>query len=278
MNRCYVQPKPVNPPKPSPDPKPYDGEYPTEAEIKQASNKGIHNNICTWCYDTWKSGKYGYITFDEQEQCPICHPRSTDLGWQCIGFDFASWRHGGGIPCNCWYGVLYNSLGDNYYYMSNLEILKSLQERIGVKDIQLIRYDNSPIPQSALEKGDLLMFYNGKSFCHMGVYIGDGKISDAANKADGIRYGASYSEFKCLIAIRYVGSHPYLGKGDEGTAVTKLQKYLLWFGLDLGKWGADGIWGDATEKAVGQLQKALGVTVDYLVGNDTLNAMKAYKK
>lgn len=288
MNNCYItspapMPTPTPTPTPTPDPQPYSGAYPTYSEIREASYKGIHNNICTWCYDIYKSGKYKYITFDEETECPLCHPRSTDLGWQCIGFDFASWRHGGGIPCNCWYGVLYNSLGDNYYYMSNVEILKSLQERIGVKDIQLIRHDNTPISSSELEKGDLLMFYNGKSFCHMGVYIGGDKISDAANKADGIRYGAPYSEFKCLIAIRYTGARNYLTKGDEGKAVTDLQNYLDWytdgkFFKECGK--ADGIYGNNTLKYVKAMQTDFfgASEADGTVGQKTIAKMKEVRK
>ena len=285
LNHCYIEPKKVNPPtpQPTPDPKSYSGAFPTEAEIREASNKGIHNNICTWCYDTWKSGKYGYIKFDEQEECPLCHPRSTDLGWQCIGWDFASWRHGGGIPCNCWYGVLYNSLGDNYYYMSNLEILKSLQERIGVKDIQLIRHDNNPISASELEKSDLLMFYNGKTFCHMGVYVGNDKISDAANKADGIRYGAPYSEFKCLIAIRYTGSRSYIMKGDEGKAVLEWQDFLNWWsdGQFYKECGAGDIYfGNNTHKWTVKFQTAVfgASEADGTVGQKTISKAKSIRK
>lgn len=286
MNKCYLtsaSPMPKPTPQPTPTPSGYTGALPTDAEIRDASNKGIHNNTCTWCYDTWKSGKYGYITFEEEEQCPICHPRSKNLGWQCIGWDFAAWRHGGGIPCNCWYGVLYNSLGDNYYYMSNVEILKSLQERIGVKDIQLIRHDNNPISASELEKGDLLMFYNGKSFCHMGVYIGGDKISDAANKADGIRYGVPYSEFKCLIAIRYTGTRSFMKKGDEGKAVLEWQDFLDWwsdgaFYKECGK--GDGVFGSNTDKWTKAFQTAVfgASEADGTVGMKTIAKAKEVRK
>lgn len=281
LNHCYIEPKKVNPPQPqpTPDPKPYSGAYPTEAEIKEASKKGIKNNIVSWCKSIADNDKYGYITFDEETECPICHPRTKDLGWQCIGFDFASWRHGGGIPCNCWYGVLYNSLGDNYYYMSNIEILNSLISRIGNKEIQLIRHDNEPISSSDLEKGDLLMFYEGKSFSHMGVYVGNGKISDAANKADGIRYGVPYSDFKCLIAIRYTGTRSYMKQGDEGKAVLEWQDYLDWwsdgaFYKECGK--GDGIFGANTHKWTVKFQeevmgKGQG---DGTVGQKTITAAK----
>lgn len=284
MDECYVEPNKVNPPKPQPTPSGnYTGPLPTDAEIREASKKGIKNNTCTWCYDTWKSGKYGYITFKEEEQCPICHPRSKNLGWQCIGWDFAAWRHGGGIPCNCWYGVLYDGLGDNYYYMSNLEILQSLQSRIGIKDIQLIRHDNEPISASELEKGDLLMLYNGKSFCHMGVYVGNGMISDAANKSDGIRYGVPYSDFKCLIAIRYTGSRSYMMKGDEGKAVLEWQDFLNWWsdGAFYRECGAGDIYfGNNTHKWTVKFQeevmgKGQG---DGTVGQKTISAAKSVRK
>ena len=286
MNRCYVQPKAVNPPKPTPTPdkKPYGGEYPNDAEIRAASNVGIHEGIKAWCKEIADSDKYHYVTFTDDtytHECPICTKRTYDLGWNCIGFAFASWRHGGNIPCACNCGVLYNGLGDNYYYWSDADVLASMKKRIGVNDIRLIRNSNKAIPESMLEVGDLLMFYVGKTYKHMAVYVGNGKYADSTSgRTPNIKTGVSYAKsgMNCLFAIRYTGTRPYLAKYDEGTAVKKLQNYLIWFGLDLGSWGADGIFGEATEKAVKVMQKTLGVEVDGLVGTDTLKAMKAYKK
>lgn len=167
----------------------------------------VYDKICDWCKQIADSGKYHYVSFSDEEythQCPICTKRTYDLGWNCIGYAFAAWRHGGGIPCTCNCGVIYNGLGDNYYYMSNAEVLKSMKSRIGINDIQLIRNDNEQIPVSMLQKGDLLMYYTGKTYAHMAVYIGNGKISDDTS-GDGVRYGVNYTMMKCLFAIRYTG-------------------------------------------------------------------------
>lgn len=175
--------------------------------------ESVYDKICNWCKRIADSGEYGYKSFTDDpatQICPICNNQPKKYwGWNCIGFAFASWRHGGGIPCTCNCGVIYNGLGDRYYDMSNLEVLASMQNRIGIKDIQLIRNGNTAIPATMLQKGDLLMFYRGRTYAHMGVYVGDGKIADDANSKDGIGYGRSYAEYNaempCLFAIRYTG-------------------------------------------------------------------------
>lgn len=53
-----------------------------------------------------------------------------------------------------------------------------------------------------------------------------------------------------------------LKNGSEGDDVKELQKYLLELDYDLGKWGADGDFGDATEEAVRAFQTSYGLEVD----------------
>lgn len=53
-----------------------------------------------------------------------------------------------------------------------------------------------------------------------------------------------------------------LKNGCEGDDVKELQKYLLELGYDLGKWGADGDFGDATEEAVRAFQTSYSLEVD----------------
>ena len=62
---------------------------------------------------------------------------------------------------------------------------------------------------------------------------------------------------------------PTLRRGDKGDAVRYLQTLLLDRGYDLGKWGADGDFGNATEKAVKQFQKDWDLKQDGVVGKDT---------
>lgn len=71
---------------------------------------------------------------------------------------------------------------------------------------------------------------------------------------------------------------PTLRKGDKGDSVKYLQTLLLERGYDLGKWGADGDFGNATEKAVKAFQKAAGLTQDGICGEKTWAAIEAAEK
>lgn len=62
---------------------------------------------------------------------------------------------------------------------------------------------------------------------------------------------------------------PTLRRGDKGEYVTLAQTKLLQKGYNLGKWGADGKFGNATEKAVKQFQQDWGLKVDGVIGPNT---------
>ena len=61
----------------------------------------------------------------------------------------------------------------------------------------------------------------------------------------------------------------------EGDDVKELQRMLIQLDYDLGKWGADGDFGDATEMAVRKFQKEHDCDVDGQVGPETLAALNA---
>lgn len=288
LNKCYVDPKKVDPPKPSPTPTPggkYPGKLPTEAEIREASNLGTRVRICVFARKTALSGEYHYVRFSDDEythECPVCHPRNYDKGGNCIWWPFFCWHHGGLIPCACSCGVIYNGLGDRYYDMSDAEVLASMKQRIGINDIKLVRNGNKPIPASMLQTGDALMFYTGSTYAHMGMYIGNGLITDnTSGRKPNIEYGESYAEYNkempCLFAIHYTGSLSYLQKYDEGTAVKELQDFMIWGGW-LAKGENDGSFRDKTEAAVIAMQKAFGIKADGLAGADTFAHMRDYRK
>lgn len=70
----------------------------------------------------------------------------------------------------------------------------------------------------------------------------------------------------------------YLENGCEGPDVKELQSMLIQLGYNLGKWGADGDFGDATEIAVRRFQDNYNLEVDGIVGEKTVEAlMKALK-
>ena len=66
-----------------------------------------------------------------------------------------------------------------------------------------------------------------------------------------------------------------LKNGMEGDDVKELQRMLIQLDYDLGKWGADGDFGDATEMAVRKFQKEHDCGVDGQVGPETLAALNA---
>ena len=71
----------------------------------------------------------------------------------------------------------------------------------------------------------------------------------------------------------YVLGSRELRNGMEGADVKELQAMLIQFGYDLGKWGADGDFGDMTEMAVRDFQMDNGLEVDGIVGEETVAAL-----
>ena len=65
-----------------------------------------------------------------------------------------------------------------------------------------------------------------------------------------------------------------LRNGSEGADVKELQAMLIELGYNLGRWGADGDFGDATEIAVRQFQRDHGCSVDGEVGPETISALE----
>ncbi len=61
----------------------------------------------------------------------------------------------------------------------------------------------------------------------------------------------------------------------EGPDVAELQQALIRLGFDLGKWGADGEFGDCTELAVIAFQTAAGIEADGECGPVTLKTLEA---
>ena len=83
----------------------------------------------------------------------------------------------------------------------------------------------------------------------------------------------------------YSGAFPALPKrgyfkiGDKGDEVKKLQRFLIWYGLSVGKSGADGDYGKNTYNAVLNFKKLSGLTQnDGNFGKNCLKKAKASKK
>ncbi len=73
--------------------------------------------------------------------------------------------------------------------------------------------------------------------------------------------------------VPYALGERTLRNGMEGEDVKELQSLLIQFGYDLGRWGADGDFGDMTEMAVREFQQLENIEVDGIVGKITYAAL-----
>ena len=80
------------------------------------------------------------------------------------------------------------------------------------------------------------------------------------------------------VSVSYKLGDRILRNGSEGEDVKELQRLLIQLDYDLGKWGADGAFGDATELAVRFLQKKAGIVVDGEFGPASMKALEAELK
>lgn len=127
---------------------------------------------------------------------------------------------------------------------------------------------------------------------HVGLYIGGGEVIEAqGTKAGVIKSKVSKSKWTFwgeLKGVDYSGStpepapdpqptRPNLRRGSRGDAVRELQESLMALGYDVGLSGVDGIFGQATERAVRAFQAASGLVVDGIVGPLTWTALEGQK-
>lgn len=124
-----------------------------------------------------------------------------------------------------------------------------------------------------LIRGDVLLNVSH----HTAMYCGNGlEVEAASDEYGGIR-GANagdntgyeiliqnYRNYPWTHVLRYKDAEEQpdnsLKKGSKGTAVKKMQALLIAVGYSCGTSGADGVFGDDTEKAVKKFQKAKGLT------------------
>ena len=85
-----------------------------------------------------------------------------------------------------------------------------------------------------------------------------------------------YFDYSAPVGNEILGAR-ILRNGCEGNDVKELQSMLIELDYNLGKWGADGDFGDTTERAVEEFQAFHDCDIDGIVGPETLEALeKAY--
>ena len=118
------------------------------------------------------------------------------------------------------------------------------------------------MPQYLLATGDFVEL-KGAKYTGQSTYLGKGDILVTRSSGhtvvvldDGPKYEGTVEAKPVQLGERL------LKHGAEGEDVKLLQEYLIGLGYDLGRWGADGDYGDATELAVMRFQQDNGLDDD----------------
>ena len=191
MNWCYVDYwNKINPPKPAPS--------------------TAQDKACSWAKKIADSKEYKYKKYTDDKkthECPICKNLTGKYkGWNCIGYAFATWHHGSGLKSKCNCSVMHNAAWESVLKAkTDAEANKIAQDRIGLKDVKVIRNGGKVIPTDKLKKGDIIAFFDGSTYKHTALYIGNGKMSDdSGGQTPNIKYGINIRK-TCKVAIRYTG-------------------------------------------------------------------------
>lgn len=197
----------------------HDGWYTYETSMKGCVAKiwivkriyTTQEKMCNWAKKTADSKKYKYKYFSSKygSECAVCYPHDgKNKGWNCIGFAFATWRHGGKLKCKCNCEVINNATWETLRKLASKDGTKIVQQKTGLDDVKVIRTKGGKkIPLSKLKKGDIIAYFNGNKYVHTALYIGNGKIADCTSgRTPNIKYGAkSYTSMTIKAAIRYTG-------------------------------------------------------------------------
>lgn len=154
----------------------------------------------------------------------------------------------------------------------------------------LVVQEPNGIPDAdKLLPGDCLYFGGNQAHIfgvgHVEMYAGGGKLWGHGGGAGPYQSDMeSYCRRRpCIMVVRWIlgdddapdpqPQKPTLRRGDCGDAVRQMQVTLIDHDYDLGRWGADGEFGQATENAVKLFQAEHGLTADGVCGPLTWAAL-----
>ena len=174
----------------------------------------IQDKICTWAKKIAADNTYHYVKYSlgsKAHECPVCHNHAvgTYHGWNCIGYAFACWHHGGGIKCKCSCDVFTDQIYNKMLTMAYKDAKALAAQRMGLSESEFVlkRKKGKPLDTSTLKKGDIVVYYTSDGYKHTALWIGDGKIADCTSgRTDQIKYGVkSYTGMTIKLAFRYRG-------------------------------------------------------------------------
>ena len=128
-------------------------------------------------------------------------------------------------------------------------------------------------PANLLKTGAFVEL-RGSKYTGQSLYLGRGDILCTATQGHTVVVLSDGRRFEGHFEPReYAYGERALMHGDEGADVKTMQKLLLSLGYDLGKYGADGDFGDCTELAVNAFQRDYGLIEDGLLNPNELSIL-----
>ena len=195
--------------------------------VQRQINRQLNNNthaqtimkMNAWAKKIAADNRYHYMLWSSNDaqthKCPICSKVNYDkdkkhFGWNCIGFAWAVWHHGGGLKSKCNCHVIANDIGEKIYNAkTDTEALSIAKKYVGIDDIVVIRNKGDNIPKSKWQAGDICLQFNGTKYIHTFYYMGNGQVADstgssgniANDKQIGVR---SYRNYSAKVIIRWI--------------------------------------------------------------------------
>lgn len=159
-----------------------------------------------------------------------------------------------------------------------IDIINAALERLGRKE-RLDNGNTSTLPNQLLKSG-LFEERKGSKYTDDDDFLPAGAILCTKTKGHVVMCITSGSKAETAPTPEKVYNlgDRILRNGMEGADVKELQSLLIQLDYDLGKWGADGDFGDATEVAVIAFQRKMKIGVDGEVGPETLKALETALK
>ncbi len=212
--------------------------------------------------------KWGYIwgtagvKWTQAKQNAATREQTVKYGGKWIGHMVAD--------CSGLFAWAFKQLGSTMYHGSNTMYLKWCTDKGKLEHGK--RTDGK-----TLLPGTAVFCYDGEKYGHVGLYIGDGEVIEAAGTQAGVKKSSvtdtKWKNWGELKDVNYYNKpepdKPTIRRGSKGEYVTLAQTLLNNRGYNLGPCGIDGDFGSATEKAVKQFQQDWDLQQDGVIGPDT---------